>query len=69
MGPYPADPLFDVLNRLALYRRAHPDVIVTRPADNLSGLWEVSMPGASAMAFDSVERLVDVLESTERVTR
>lgn len=64
MGPYDGPEMTTLartMNRLAAYRRKNPEVIITPPSQTLSHLWEVSMPGASAMAFDTVERLLDAL--------
>jgi hypothetical protein len=69
MGPHTADidPLFTSLNRLRQYCRAHPEVIVSRPSETFSGLWELSLPDSAAMGFSTVERLVEALDEIEGV--
>lgn len=69
MGPHTAniDPLFEDLRQLREYRRAHPDVIFTYPSESPSELWEVSLPGASAMSFSGIGPMLAALEEYDRV--
>lgn len=68
MGPRNAatsDTLFTSLNWLRDFRKRRPDVIISYPSESPSEFWEVSLPGASAIAFSSVETMVAALEEIE----
>jgi hypothetical protein len=59
MGPHTQqDPTMQALD---LYRRIHPEVIITPPEDTPSGLWEVSIPGQSTMAFEDAGAMLVTL--------
>ena len=57
MGPH----LNEDLNQLREFRAAHPEIIISYPSETPSGLWEVSLPEASCMAFDSVSIMMRAL--------
>jgi hypothetical protein len=56
-----ADRLFSELDELQKFRDAHPEVIITYPSDTGSGLWEVSVPDTSTMAFDGISLMLRAL--------
>jgi hypothetical protein len=43
------------------FRRTHKNVIVTPPEKNASGMWEVSFPQSSCIAFDSIPIMLQCL--------
>lgn len=55
----------DDVNWLIRWRKANPATIITRPSESLGGLWEVSKPGESTAAFDSLTVMRRVLGEVE----
>ena len=61
MGPHTSRQ--DLLNELWEFQLANPSVIVTPPDQSGGGMWQVSLPSRSTMAFDSLGGMLRCLSS------
>lgn len=63
MGPHDGDDLFGQLKELQQFRKKHPEILISRPADTQSGYWELSLPSRSTAAYDGMELLLMTLRA------
>jgi hypothetical protein len=46
---------------VSLFKRSHPQVIISRPDECPSGMWEVSFPRSATIAFDNPRTMLECL--------
>lgn len=65
MAPYTDED--QLLYEIAVFKRTHPSVIVKRPDECPSGLWEVSFPASATIAFDEPAVMLQCLSMVSPV--
>ena len=50
-----------LMSEVSAFARTHPQVIIKRPHEVPSGMWEVSFPESAVIAFDNPETMLQAL--------